>query len=37
MELFNLITRLAFGATMTLAGVILLCGLLLNFAGGIDV
>jgi hypothetical protein len=25
MELFNIITRLAFGATLTFAGVILLC------------
>jgi hypothetical protein len=30
MELFNVITRLAIGATMTFAGAILLCEQLLN-------
>jgi hypothetical protein len=31
MKLFNLITRLAFGATMTFAGVFLFCEQLLNY------
>ncbi len=30
MELFNIVTRLAFGATLTFAAVILLCEQLLN-------
>ena len=30
MELFNVITRLAFGATLTFAGVMLLCEQILN-------
>jgi hypothetical protein len=31
MELFNVITRLAFGATMTFAGVLFLCEQLLYY------
>jgi hypothetical protein len=31
MELFNVITRLALGATMTFAGAVLLCEQLLNY------
>ena len=31
MELFNVITRLAFGATLTFAGVILVCEQLLYY------
>jgi hypothetical protein len=31
MELFNIIARLAFGATMTFTGAIFLCGQVLNF------
>jgi hypothetical protein len=31
MEIFNIITRLAFGATVTFAGVMLICQQLLDY------